>query len=96
MNSRIKSIVEVFLTVEVAKVNICIFWVATLTLPAGDGLMVQLWMEVPMFWFRPVHPCAMIGMYCPLIGRWGYMQVQTHSQFVPPNILKFSLKYINL
>jgi hypothetical protein len=38
MKSRIKSIVGVFLTVGVAKVNICSFWVATLTLTAGDGL----------------------------------------------------------
>jgi hypothetical protein len=37
MKSRIKSIVEVFLTVGVAKVNICSFLVATLTLTAGDG-----------------------------------------------------------
>jgi len=40
MNSRIKSIVGVFLTVGVAKINICSFWVATLTLPAGDGLTI--------------------------------------------------------
>ena len=40
MKSRIKSIVGVFLTVGVAKVNICSFWVATLTLTAGDGLRV--------------------------------------------------------
>jgi hypothetical protein len=38
MKSRIKSIVGVFLTVGVAKVNIYNFWVATLTLTAGDGL----------------------------------------------------------
>jgi hypothetical protein len=38
MKSRIKSIVGVFLTVGVVKVNICNFWVATLTLTAGDGL----------------------------------------------------------
>jgi len=38
MKSRIKSIVGVFLTVEEAKVNIYSFWVATLTLAAGDGL----------------------------------------------------------
>jgi hypothetical protein len=37
MKSRIKSIVGVFLNVGVAKVNICSFWVATLTLIAGDG-----------------------------------------------------------
>jgi hypothetical protein len=36
MKSRIKSIVGVFLTVGVVKVNICNFWIATLTLTAGD------------------------------------------------------------
>jgi hypothetical protein len=41
MKSRIKSIVGVFLTVGVAKVNICSFWVATLTLTAGDSLKEQ-------------------------------------------------------
>jgi hypothetical protein len=41
MKSRIKSIVGVFLTVGIAKVNICSFLVATLTLTAGDGLMNQ-------------------------------------------------------
>jgi hypothetical protein len=39
MNSRIKSIVWVFLTVRVIKVNIYSFWVATLTWAAGDALI---------------------------------------------------------
>jgi hypothetical protein len=38
MNSRIKSIIVVFSTVRVTKVNICSFLVATLTLSAGDDL----------------------------------------------------------
>jgi hypothetical protein len=38
MKSRIKSVVRVFLTVGIAKVNIYSFLVTTLTLTPGDGL----------------------------------------------------------
>jgi hypothetical protein len=42
MKSKIKSIVEVFLTIRVAKINICSFLLATLALPVGDGLIGYL------------------------------------------------------
>jgi hypothetical protein len=44
MNSRIKSIVGVFLTIGVAQVNIYSFWVATLTWASGDALR-KFWLS---------------------------------------------------
>jgi hypothetical protein len=42
MNSKIENIVWVFLRKWVGKVDICSFWVTTLTLTTGDALSLSL------------------------------------------------------